>query len=88
VLGWCRGSCGCTSSLGLGGSLVRVGGSCDGWMRLRRSGSVERCLRPPGFSKASIFILLCRADGSVAYDSVWVAILDASTYKNLALGIL
>ena len=42
----------------------------------------------PGFSKASIFILLCRADGSVAYDSVWVAILDASTYKNLALGIL
>lgn len=30
----------------------------------------------PGFSKASIFILLWRADGSVAYDSVCVAILD------------
>ena len=47
-LGWCRGSCDCTSNLGLGGSLVRVGGSCGGWMGLRRAGSVERHLRRLG----------------------------------------
>jgi hypothetical protein len=27
---------------------VRVGGSCGGWMGLRRAGSVERCLRRLG----------------------------------------
>lgn len=27
---------------------MRVGGSCDGWMGLRRAGSVERCLRRLG----------------------------------------
>lgn len=43
--GWYRGNCGCTSSLGLGGSSVRVGGSCGGgMMELKHVGCVERFL--------------------------------------------
>lgn len=49
-LGWCRGRSGCTSSLDLGGSLVRLGsGNCGGGMAgLRRVGFVERFLHRLG----------------------------------------